>query len=547
MPPNPEEPSETLHASGIQASVPFAPDQPVAEAVFGDELRRLLRSRLIWLHLLSLATGLLLGALSIAVKDQTKDQMLRPDMGSPWILAVAFAECLIGVFVLWRSPAIELRSLRRWEIAHFVILAAYNGLVRFWMLAHVDGGSPDPRPLAIAFSGAVSLHGPAALILVYGVMVPNTRSRALLGVTFLTALPVVATLMAIVANAALRETGLAPLLFQCLLNLTVPAAIAAFAASRADSLLRRAFEAERRAERIGQYTLKRKLGEGGMGEVWLAEHGLLKRPCAVKFIRLDRYADTAAKVRFIREVQAVTRLTHVNTVRVYDYGHSDDGSLYYVMEYLEGPTLEELVTQSGPLPPARVVFLLRQVCGALEEAHAADLVHRDIKPGNIMIANLGGQEDVAKLLDFGLVQDLSTVDTNRLTRTGTVLGTPSYMAPEQAAGESAVDARGDLYALGAVAFFALTGRPPFVETSLGRLLAAQRSSIAPPLQEIRPDVPADLAAIVARCLAKIPDDRFQSARSLAQALSECGCSVSWPIRQHESQELSENTRPHENG
>jgi serine/threonine-protein kinase len=215
-----------------------------------------------------------------------------------------------------------------------------------------------------------------------------------------------------------------------------------FAAARATALQRRVFEAERRAERIGQYTLKRKLGQGGMGEVWLAEHGLLKRPCALKLIRPDLAANPTMAARFTREVQAVTALTHVNTVRVYDYGQADDGSFYYVMEYLDGPTLEELVNNHDPLPPSRVVHLLRQLCGALAEAHAAGLVHRDLKPGNVIVATLGGQQDVAKLLDFGLVQDLSGLADERLTRTGMVLGTPAYMSPEQAAGESAVDARG---------------------------------------------------------------------------------------------------------
>ncbi len=182
----------------------------------------------------------------------------------------------------------------------------------------------------------------------------------------------------------------------------------------------------RPAERIGQYALKREIGEGGMGEVWLAEHGLFKRPCAVKFIR------PATAARFAREVQVVTGLSHVNTVRVYDYGRADDGSFYLVMEYLEGPTLEEWVRTFGPLRPGRVVYLLRQVCGALAEAHAGGLVHRDLKPGNVIVATLGGQRDVAKLLDFGLVQDLSSDADDRLPRTGTILGTLAYMSPEQA-------------------------------------------------------------------------------------------------------------------
>jgi len=173
------------------------------------------------------------------------------------------------------------------------------------------------------------------------------------------------------------------------------------------------------------------------------------------------------------------------------------------------------------------VYLLRQLCGALAEAHAAGLVHRDVKPGNVIIATLGGQRDVVKLLDFGLVQDLSLVRDTRLTRIGTVLGTPDYMSPEQAAGESAVDPRGDIYGLGAVAFFALTGRPPFQEKSFGQLLAAHRSEPPPALTDFRTDVPADIAAVVARCLAKEPNERFQAAIDLDRALSKCACADEW--------------------
>jgi serine/threonine-protein kinase len=372
-----------------------------------------------------------------------------------------------------------------------------------------------------------SLQGSILLILAYGVLIPNTRRRSLLVVAALAAVPFAIIPAAAAVNPILREGRVPMLIAQCALILMFPAAIAVFAAARAAAFQRRAFEAERRAEQIGQYALKRKLGEGGMGEVWLAEHGLLKRPCAVKFIRPELAGHPATAARFAREVQAVTGLTHLNTVRVYDYGRSEDGSFYYVMEYLDGPTLEELVRQAGPLPPARVVYLLRQLCGALTEAHAAGLVHRDLKPGNVIVAALGGQRDVGKLLDFGLVQDLSADDDGRLTRTGTVLGTPAYMPPEQAAGESAVDARGDVYGLGAVAFFALAGRPPFLGKTLGQLLAAHRSEPPPPLADFRPEVPADLAAVVARCLAKEPAGRFQSAADLGRAQAQCACAADW--------------------
>ncbi|MEO2089820.1 MAG: serine/threonine-protein kinase, partial [Gemmataceae bacterium] len=374
-------------------------------------------------------------------------------------------------------------------------------------------------PATIAFITLATLQGFVTFVLAYGVLIPNTRWRSLAVVAVLTAVPLVTGLAAVAVNPVLRDGGhLPPLVMQWSLIMLFPAAIAVFAAARADALQRRAFEAERRANEVGQYALQRKLGEGGMGEVFLAEHRLLKRPCAIKFIRPDLAAHPATAARFEREVRAVTGLTHPNTVRVYDYGRADDGGFYCVMEYLDGPTLDELVKAGGPLPPGRAVRLLRQVCGALGEAHAAGLIHRDLKPGNVIVAAPGGQPDVAKLLDFGLVHDLSAAADDRLTRTGTVLGTPAFMSPEQAAGETAVDARSDVYSLGAVAYFTLTGRPPFAGKSLGQILAAHRNEPPPPL----PGVPDRLAAVVTRCLAKDPADRFPSVADLDRSLQACG-------------------------
>src|SRR5690606_32548061 len=203
------------------------------------------------------------------------------------------------------------------------------------------------------------------------------------------------------------------------------------------------------------YLLKRRLGEGGMGEVYKAEHRLLKRPCVVKLIRAERAGDPRALARFDREVQATAQLKHPNTVEVFDYGRTEDGVFYYVMEYLEGLSLEEIVHRYGPLPPARVVRILRQVCGALREAHGLGLVHRDIKPSNILLCRYGGLDDMAKLLDFGLVQTASDPADNRLTQAGGFVGTPDFMSPEQASG-AAPDARSDIYSLGATAFYLLS-------------------------------------------------------------------------------------------
>ena len=263
------------------------------------------------------------------------------------------------------------------------------------------------------------------------------------------------------------------------------------------------------ARQLGQYRLRQRIGAGGMGEVYLAEHQLLKRPCAVKLIRPDDVADPNALARFEREVQLTATLSHPNTVEVYDYGRTEDGTFYYVMEYLPGLSLEELVERHGPLPPGRVVYLLRQVCQALREAHAAGLIHRDIKPANIFAARRGGMDDVAKLLDFGLVRPAGGGRPRaHLSEEGQILGTPLYMSPEQAtSGGRELDERSDIYSLGAVAYFLLTGRPPFDgEDGIAVLIAHARDPVVPPVA-VRPGIPEDLERVVLRCLAKDPADR----------------------------------------
>jgi serine/threonine protein kinase len=270
------------------------------------------------------------------------------------------------------------------------------------------------------------------------------------------------------------------------------------------------------ARRLGPYRLKGRLGTGGMGEVYLAEHVLLRRPCAVKLIRPERASNPKELRRFEREVQATAALTHPNTVQVYDYGHTADGTFYYAMEYLAGLNLDELVHRDGPLPPERAIRLLRQICGALAQAHAAGLIHRDIKPGNIIVV----PDDVAKLLDFGLVHAVGKgVSNTRLTQDGDIAGTPAFMSPEQAAGQEELDARSDIYSLGAVAYFLMTGQPPFTGSAV-RVLAAHLYEAPVPLTS-GSDLPAGLHEIVLRCLAKNPAGRFADVHSLEAALAGC--------------------------
>jgi len=307
------------------------------------------------------------------------------------------------------------------------------------------------------------------------------------------------------------------------LTMVVACMVAVYGTYTVHSLRTEAFE----AKQLGQYNLGEKIGVGGMGEVYLAEHQLLKRPCAIKLIRPGHAADPLALARFEREVKATAQLSHWNSVEIFDYGRTDDGTFYYVMEYLPGKSISDLVNIHGPMPPDRVVYLLRQTCQALREAHNANLIHRNIKPGNIFAAHRGGLYDVAKLLDFGLVKTIKRDRVDDLTQDGAISGSPHYMSPEQASGNSEPDARSDIYSLGAVAYFMLCGRPPFDgEGPLEVLISHARDEVVPPSQFVG-GIPADLEQIVLRCLAKAPDDRFQSAEDLEAALALTGVADLW--------------------
>ena len=280
------------------------------------------------------------------------------------------------------------------------------------------------------------------------------------------------------------------------------------------------------AARLGPYVLKSKLGAGGMGEVFLAEHQLMKRQCAVKLIHPQQARDRHMRESFEREAQATAQLTHWNTVEVYDYGTTDDGRFYYVMEYLKGMNLSEYVERYGPMKPERVVYILKQMCDALYEADCAGLVHRDIKPSNIFLTERGKSFDIVKLLDFGLVQ--ATADEEvRLRNVSTKLhGSPAFMCPEQAVGLTP-DCRGDLYSLGAVAYYLLTGHAPFVDENPIMLIVAHATTTVPTFKEIGVDVPSELSETILKCLSHDASDRFASGRELLVALEQCTLDEEW--------------------
>jgi serine/threonine protein kinase len=270
-----------------------------------------------------------------------------------------------------------------------------------------------------------------------------------------------------------------------------------------------------------------RLGQGGMGEVWRATHKLLAREAAVKLIRPDvlahegREADLAA-ARFRREARSIARLQSPHTVYLYDFGISSDGRFYYVMELLDGIGLQAMVQDFGAVPPGRAVSILMQMCQSLFEAHARGLVHRDLKPSNVMLCEVALTHDFVKVLDFGLAKNTADPSATQLTLAGAATGTPGYLAPEAALGDGVVDHRADIYGLGCIAYFLLTGTPVFDEPDPVRaaLMHVNQTPEAPSSRLGSP-IPADLERIVLDCLAKRPEDRPPTMAVVEERLSRC--------------------------
>ena len=365
------------------------------------------------------------------------------------------------------------------------------------------------------------------LIFTYALFIPNTWQRAAVVLSVMGLMP--AAIFAYL-NTEPEFTRLAAqpeysgFVSGQLLTVTIAVLVAVVGVYTIGTLRREAYA----ARRLGQYRLKQRLGSGGMGEVYLAEHEMMKRPCAVKLIRPEKAGDPRMLARFEREVRATAKLSHWNSIDIYDYGRTADGTFYYVMEFLPGHNVGEIVEEYGPIPPGRAIYLMDQVCAALNEAHGIGLVHRDIKPANIFCAYRGGVFDVAKLLDFGLAKP--TFEGNgdaRLTMEGTITGSPLFMSPEQASGDEGVDGRSDIYSLGAVLYYMLTGQPPFLSDNPLKVMIAHASQDVVPPRQINSDLPVELEEIVMRCLEKDPDHRFQDVTALRRALGEVVLADRW--------------------
>jgi serine/threonine-protein kinase len=483
-----------------------------------EETRSLLRVRL---RAVALAMSCAFGAFLV------RDLWLAGHYRDPLLLAfhVAVVAAFLASFAALsgRRP-IALRRLRALELVLFGMTIAFFVTIHY-RLVQLRVAEGDRVMLMATVKNTVLFI--FAMIVLYGMFIPNTwrRAAAVVGVM------VAATLLSPLAMRLLHPEVFrfaAPLLTfeivsENILMLAIGAGVTVYATHIINGLRVEVFE----ARRLNQYQLKGRIGAGGMGVVYLAEHQLLKRPCAIKLIAPDRAGDPKALARFEREVRTTARLSHPNTVEIYDYGRTDDGTFYYVMELLSGLSLADLVERHGPLPPGRAIFLLRQACGALAEAHAAGLVHRDLKPANIFAARRGHLHDFVKLLDFGLVLPPPDPSTVEPSRDGHIAGSPLYMAPEQVTGAARPDARADLYGLGAVAYYLLTGRAPFAgPTAMAVMIVVARDPVEPPSRH-RPGLPPDLERVVLRCLSKSPADRYPDADALDRDLAGCAAATEW--------------------
>ena len=286
-----------------------------------------------------------------------------------------------------------------------------------------------------------------------------------------------------------------------------------------------------KAERLGNYLIERELGAGGMGQVFLARHALMCRPTAVKVVRSTN-GEGLALQRFEQEVRLSSTLTHPNTITIFDFGRTPDNTFYYAMEYLAGMDLQRLIERHGPLPANRAVYILRQVCGSLAEAHSRGIVHRDIKPSNIFLTQRGGLFDFVKVLDFGLAKRIEAEGAAELTKTGMLFGTPQYIAPETVYGPDPADHRSDLYNVGGVAYWLLTRQPLFASANPVELIIDHVKTVPRPPSEVSEiAIPPVLETLVMRLLEKKPDDRFGSASEVDAALREIASDDPWTKEQ----------------
>jgi len=492
---------EAARVRGSEAPAGFAPTDPSGEREFFAE-RLALFARIACLA----SSGFLIMRVVLNAVAE------RGTRGAPLERFPVFHLVATGILlVIWLvagSRRLSNRGLRRLDAAGTIAAA-----IAYAVMAGTMPLSWRPDQLVLLILNAVLL-GRAALV------PSEPRRTAWISAASVVAIPIVT--FAIFRGKSFGDLVPGAVVTQAILWATFTVVLATLISNITFHLRRSVV----RARRLGQYNLLEKIGEGGMGVVYRAEHEMLRRPTAIKLLS-PHNAGEANLRRFEREAQLTARLTNPHTVSIYDFGRTPEGAFYYVMEYLDGVDLERLVREAGPLPAGRVVHILRQVCEALAEAHGVGLVHRDIKPANILLSEIGGISDYAKVVDFGLVKDVTDADDPRLTREDVFAGTPQYLAPETIENGMSSDPRSDLYALGGVAYYLLTGTPVFE----GRLVEVIQSHLQrapqPPSARLGRPVPGKLERVVLDCLEKDPGLRPESAQALSERLEACDDVEAW--------------------
>jgi eukaryotic-like serine/threonine-protein kinase len=432
-------------------------------------------------------------------------------------LGLAALAMALAVYVVSRRGLLSPERLLHFGFAFQVVGAIDIAATRAWT-AVVQ--TPD------AIWGLVPAE--CVWIVVYPLVVPSVPRKALLASLIAASPGPAAVVLAATFGGAVVDRPAAIAIYY--LMTTYACAVGAYAVSRIVYGLRLRLK---RAREIGSYELIDKIGQGGMGEVWRARHRLLARPAAIKLIRSELLGSSyrtreAALRRFEREARDTAALRSVHTIDVHDFGVTEDGDFYYVMELLDGISLERFVQRFGPMEPARAVFVLRQACHSLDEAHAHGLIHRDIKPANIFLCRLGPDDDFVKVLDFGLVKHVEAGPGTVLTGEGETAGTPAYMAPEIALGSAGPDGRADIYSLGCVAYYLLTGEPVFAhQVALAAALAHVQDDPVPPSERSEYQIPPALEALILQCLAKDPAARPASASELGDRLAATVPPAAW--------------------
>jgi serine/threonine-protein kinase len=433
--------------------------------------------------------------------------------------AVAIASIALGlaVFLLSRFGNLRPETLLDFGLFFLVVGSFGISMSEYW------GVFPEWNGVFMYEFAGVPWE--AIWILIFPFLAPNTPGKMAMGAYAAASTGMLVVLMSRSAGFTSPEMPLLYFAGYFLFTTYICAAIAIFICHtvyRFGKRLGKAME-------IGSYQLLRPLGEGGMGEVWLARHRMLARPAAVKLIRAEALGDDETTrqnvlLRFEREARATAALDSFHTITLYDFGVSDEGAFYYVMELLKGLNLDELIKKFGPVPAARAVHFLHQVCHSLDEAHGRGLIHRDIKPANIYTCRLGPEHDFVKVLDFGLVKTTEGTETGtgELTAEGIATGTPAFMAPEIALGKGYIDARVDIYGLGCVGYWLLTGQRVFEgDTPLATVVAHVQEDPVPPSERSELEIPESVDAVILKCLAKDPADRPQTAAELDGLLTRC--------------------------